>query len=36
MIVDTGNVCQRAMGNNNLFSEITVQLMVFSIAKSKV
>lgn len=36
VIVDTSNVCQRAMGNNNLFSEIRVQLMVFSIAKSKV
>lgn len=36
VIVDTANVCQRAMANNNLFSEIRVQLMVLLIAKSKV
>lgn len=24
VIVDTTNVCQRAMGNNNLFSEVRV------------
>lgn len=36
VIVDTANVCQRAVGNDNLFSEIRVWLMVFTIAKSKV